>query len=224
MNPELLLLWIPAILFSIIVHEYAHGLVAKFCGDETAMRMGRLTLNPIPHIDLIGTIILPAILIASHSGALFGWAKPVPVNPANFRNRRYDSIWVSAAGPVTNILLALVAGFALRFYAPAEATHWTRLLAVELGLFFQLNIGLSFFNLLPIPPLDGSHILAGVLPPAAVGTYLKIAKYVFYGLMGAWAVDAVFHVGIFNMLLGPLFTPYMNFWQWVVFGREVVSL
>jgi len=158
------ILFVAVILFfSVILHEVAHGLMAERHGDPTARIMGRITLNPLPHIDPIGTILLPGIMIImSLFGAsvpIFGWAKPVPVNPQNLNNPKKDMIWVALAGPGTNFLVAFF--FALLY----------RLLAVpgSLGgavLFYgtAINLFLTFFNLIPIPPLDGSRILSGLLP------------------------------------------------------------
>jgi Zn-dependent protease len=224
MQLQMILLWVPVILFSVVLHEYAHGRMALFWGDETAKFRGRLTLNPIPHIDLIGTIILPAILLLSHSGIMFGWAKPVPINPANFRNRRIASIWVSAAGPGANILCSICAGLLIRFLLPGQALGWLEYVQVELFFLFQIGIGLSFFNLIPIPPLDGSHIVLGLIPQSWVPGYLKAGRYAFFALLGVFAIDYLTHYNLFNMIFTPIFTPYSRFWQWVVFGHRMIAI
>jgi Zn-dependent protease len=145
--------------FSIVLHEVAHGLMAERHGDPTARMMGRITLNPLPHIDPLGTILLPVLLRLLGSPFIFGWAKPVPINPRNLNNPKRDMMWIGVSGPVTNLSLALF--FALLF----------RLLAVsgsisEQILFYGvgINLVLAFLNLIPIPPLDGSHIVEGILP------------------------------------------------------------
>ena len=145
---------IPVILFAITIHEYAHGRAALKLGDPTAKNMGRLTLNPLPHIDPLGAICL----FLFH----FGWAKPVPVNPGYFRDVRRDTIIMSLAGPLSNILTACIAGMFIRFFF----LNWDVYLEV---LFYLLimNIGLGLFNLLPLPPLDGSHVLENTLSPSA---------------------------------------------------------
>ncbi len=150
--------------FSIIFHEIAHGLMAERHGDPTARIMGRITLNPIPHIDPIGTILLPGIMIIMNlfGGTLpvFGWAKPVPINPHNLNNPKRDMMWIGIAGPGTNLFIAFILALIFR------ALHAS---AGSLGgmiLFYgvTINLLLAFFNLLPIPPLDGSRILSGILP------------------------------------------------------------
>jgi len=150
------ILMIPILLFSIVLHEFAHAYSAKLAGDMTATRMNRLTLNPIPHIDLVGTIIFPVIAYISHF-PLFGWAKPVPVDPRQFRHPRWKVI-VSLAGPFTNILLAVLAIILLKMQlviTPASEPLIRRILLY----FITINLLLGLFNLLPIPPLDGSHVL-----------------------------------------------------------------
>ncbi len=146
-------------LFSVIIHEVAHGYVALRNGDPTAKIMGRLTLNPVPHIDPVGSILLPGLLLLSHAGILFGWARPVPVNPLNYRDYRWGEITVSAAGPLSNLALAVIFAFILRLSLGNIG------LATLAYYGVSINIFLALFNLIPIPPLDGSHILAMLLPP-----------------------------------------------------------
>jgi len=172
------LLYLPIFLFSVIVHECSHGLVAYWCGDPTARFAGRLTLNPIPHIDLYKSILLPGILMLSGSRFLIGWAKPVPVDPKNFRHK-YDGILVAAAGPVSNILLgfvfAVVFVVSLRVAPPAQEPM--RVIA-EQGLL--LNCLLAIFNLLPIPPLDGHWVALRLLPPHLARAYAQVG---FFGII-----------------------------------------
>jgi Zn-dependent protease len=168
---------------SVILHEVAHGFVAKLFGDDTASKAGRLTLNPIAHVDPFGTIVLPFILSLSGLGA-FGYAKPVPVNPRKLRNPRQHSLYVSLAGPATNIGLALVAALLLR---TVFASALDRVLFIsDLPLVPQLvlwlgfmNVILAVFNLLPIPPLDGSALVERVLPQHWWPTWLKYRQYGF---------------------------------------------
>jgi Zn-dependent protease len=158
-------LYVPALLLALVLHELAHALVAYWGGDDTAALQGRITLNPVAHIDPIGTILLPAILILSGSSFLFGWAKPVPVNPTRLKNSRWN-IWVSLAGPMANLLLIVASAIALKIFyvgvgmAGATIAQGSVLWAIEaiLGVSLVLNLVLMLFNLLPIPPLDGSHI------------------------------------------------------------------
>ena len=159
MEPTMIFFFL-ALIFSIIVHEVSHGFAAEMLGDPTARLQGRLTLNPIPHIDPVGSILLPAILLISGTGFLFGWAKPVPYNPYNLKNQKWGEALVAAAGPGVNILLALVFGFLIRFGAGALPSEFIKLA----GIIVMINIMLAFFNLIPVPPLDGSKLLKSILP------------------------------------------------------------
>jgi Zn-dependent protease len=175
---ESLVYVLPVLLFSVIVHECAHGYVAEWWGDPTARMLGRLTLNPLPHIDLFGSILVPGMLLLSGSGVLFGWAKPVPVTPENFRDRRMGDITVSLAGPASNVLLALglalVLGLA-RLFTGADGIPEAMFALCTYGIL--LNLVLAVFNLLPIPPLDGSHVVASLLPRPAAYTYRSLGPY-----------------------------------------------
>jgi Zn-dependent protease len=177
MDPLTIVIFIVILLFSVILHEVAHGLVADWLGDPTARYAGRLTLNPIPHIDLFSSILLPALLVFIHSPILFGAAKPVPVNYQNLRNFKRDMILVAIAGPLTNFLLAAVAALVLRFY-PNIATLGQQLLLETV----ILNLVLFVFNLIPIPPLDGSKVLAslfGFIDRNWMYTMLELERYGF---------------------------------------------
>jgi len=171
------------LLFSIIVHEYAHGYIALRCGDPTAQYLGRLTFDPRPHIDPVGSILLPLILVVSNAGFLFGWAKPVPVNPNNFNDPRLDHVKVAAAGPASNILLAFL--FYLICYAGTIflPTEWFIFIKRLCIYAFIINLILAFFNLIPIPPLDGSKILNYFLPQELARAYYKLEKYGFVILL-----------------------------------------
>lgn len=153
---------IAVLIFSIIIHEVAHGYAAYALGDPTAKLAKRLTLNPLRHLDPIGSVLLPAILVLSHSGFLFGWAKPVPYNPYNLKNQRWGEAIVAVAGVGTNLLLAVLFAFIARFaFASGMDTFGTLAASVTL-----VNLYLGIFNLLPIPPLDGYTFIRGLLPPA----------------------------------------------------------
>ena len=157
---------------AIILHEVSHGVVALAFGDDTAKRAGRLTLNPIPHIDPVGSIGLP-LLLAVAGAPVFGWAKPVPVNPRNLRNPRQETLLVSLAGPASNIVLAIGAAVVLR-----SATHSS--LPIEIALQFGIiNVVLATFNLLPVPPLDGSAVIERFLPAKWWPGWLKLRQYSF---------------------------------------------
>lgn len=175
MNESLLLL-LPVLLLSVVVHEVAHGVVAEWWGDPTARMLGRITLNPIPHIDLFGSILVPGMLMLMPGSIIFGWAKPVPVTPDNFRDRKLGDITVSLAGPASNVLLACVFALALWVFVATTGTLPTALRDVLVGGIF-LNFILAVFNLLPIPPLDGSHVVANLLPPPAAYAYRRMGQY-----------------------------------------------
>ena len=154
-DPSVFLI-LPVLVLSIVTHECAHGLAALWCGDTTARDQGRITLNPVPHIDPLGSIILPLILAVTHAPVMLGWAKPVPIQPANFRNPRNGAVWVALAGPASNGLLAL-AGAAVARWAPGSG-FFAPLRDIGIAA-VVINLALGLFNLIPIPPLDGSWVL-----------------------------------------------------------------
>ncbi len=159
---EISALAIPAIL-AITLHEAAHGYAAYRFGDDTAMRRGRVSANPFHHIDPVGTILLPGLLLLTHAGFLFGYAKPVPVNFSRLRDPRRDMVWVALAGPGSNIAMALVAGLLghLLPLFPLGAARW---LEMSLEFAIQINLVLALFNMIPLPPLDGGRVAVGLLP------------------------------------------------------------
>lgn len=160
-------IWALPLIFAVTLHEAAHGYAARALGDDTAERMGRISLNPLRHIDLFGTIILPALLLLL-GGVIFGWAKPVPVNFSKLRNPRFGMVAVAAAGPATNLALALVAVMAVNLLpiVPEAGRTW---LIFNLDNAIYLNLLLAVFNMLPVPPLDGGRVVTGLLPrPLAI--------------------------------------------------------
>ncbi|MBI3634061.1 MAG: site-2 protease family protein [Candidatus Yonathbacteria bacterium] len=151
------------LIFSIIIHEIAHGYMAELFGDPTARLAGRLTLNPLPHIDLLGSIIIPALMLLGSGGSFaFGWAKPVPYNPYNLKNFKWGTVFVGMAGVVANLFIALVFGFILRFHSGIGISSLPFLSMIESIVY--LNIVLAVFNLIPFPPLDGAKVLFALLP------------------------------------------------------------
>jgi Zn-dependent protease len=198
------------LLVSIVVHEVAHAWQARREGDDTAEKLGRITLNPIPHLDLFGSIIVPLSLFAMGTlsgggGFLFGWAKPVPVNPARYRDYVKGDIRVSLAGIVSNLILAVVATLltAVVVKLASMGIGPVALMdAVYLGLQYALyiNLLLAFFNLIPIPPLDGSHVVAHLLPPDARNSYRQVGQYGILLLMGLLYLVP----GAFSVILWPV--------------------
>ncbi len=172
---------IGALILSIIIHEVAHGYMANWLGDPTARLAGRLTLNPVSHIDPLGSVILPGLLYLTGAGILFGWAKPVPYNPYNLRNQRWGETLVAAAGPGVNLIIAFVFAMILRFGADIGASLAFMTIS---SYIVYINILLAFFNLIPVPPLDGSKILAGFLPAHLEMRYRQLgARIEQYGLL-----------------------------------------
>lgn len=192
---EVVILSLIVLIFSVILHEVAHGVMANNLGDPTARYAGRLTLNPIPHIDLYGSIIIPSFLIFTHSPILLGWAKPVPYNPNNIRNP-YGEALVAAAGPFTNLLLAVVFGVLVRSGVGAGDAAVLQLLYIII----QTNVMLFLFNLIPIPPLDGSKMVSALLPRSLAWKYEQFrSRLEGNPLLGLGAIV------LFVLLLGSLF-------------------
>src|SRR6202040_2412327 len=175
--------WVLPLVIAITFHEAAHGFVARPFGDNTASELGRVSFNPLRHIDPFGTLVLPAILLLSHSPFLFGYAKPVPVNFRALRNPKLDMVWVALAGPATNIALALAAALAFHVlgYLPENAAQWV---ADNLKNALVINVILALFNMLPIPPLDGGRVAVGLLPRALAFPLARLEPYGMLILIG----------------------------------------
>jgi Zn-dependent protease len=186
------------LLFSIIIHEISHGYVALKLGDPTAKMNNRLTFNPIPHIDIVGTIVLPVMLVLINAPFLFGWAKPVPVNPLNFRNPKRDMMLTSVAGPLSNLGLAIL--FAVLYRVSILFTGES---IFTQGFYYgaAINVLLFCFNLLPIPPLDGSKVLLFFLPDGAADVFARIERFGFIIIFGLFFIGA----------LGRILYPFVNF-------------
>jgi Zn-dependent protease len=202
----------PGILLGLTIHEYAHGRVALWRGDHTAHDAGRLSFNPFAHLDPLGT----AMLLFGP----FGWAKPVPINAFNFKNPRTDVALVSVAGPASNIVLAFIIGLILRFVpfgmlGPVNGP----LIEMMVYVAYSINIGLSFFNLLPIPPLDGSNILMSFIPKNKIGSYLTIMRYVPMVFLGAILIEWALKIPTISFILNPLYGPYASFFNMLFLGK-----
>lgn len=166
--------YIAILIMSIVIHEVSHGFMAEYFGDKTARFAGRLTLNPLKHLDLFGSILLPAVLVLSQAPFLFGWAKPVPYNPDNLSNKKWGTIWVAAAGVLANFSIAVIFGLVIRFTAPLGLPPDFYLVT---SIIVIMNIALGIFNLVPIPPLDGSKILFSLLPGSFFKSILFFEQY-----------------------------------------------
>lgn len=188
---------VPCLVIAIVFHEVAHGYVAKLLGDPTASNLGRLTLNPIRHVDPIGTLLVPGAL-ALAGGPVFGWAKPVPVNKYRLRNPRFGMMAVAAAGPGINFVLALIGsvalGVAMAVLGPGVMVEGNPI-GTGLTLFLLINIFLGLFNLLPIPPFDGSHIVAGLLPDAVRPWWERLQRVGMVLLLGLIGYSWMFGTG-----------------------------
>jgi Zn-dependent protease len=198
--------WVLPIIFAVTFHEAAHGFVAYRLGDDTAARAGRLTLNPLAHVDPFGTVLLPALLLLTRTGFLFGYAKPVPVNFGRLRHPRRDSVLVALAGPGTNVLLAIISAllFYLVDYAPRGVSNW---LALNLRNSLNVNIVLCVFNMLPFPPLDGGRVAVGILPRFLARPLAQVEPYGMLILMLLFIVaytgaDRALGFDLFGWLIG----------------------
>ena len=205
MDFQFLFLIAPPILLALTFHEFSHAYVAHRYGDDTAERSGRLTMNPLRHLDPLGTIMIFLV----H----FGWAKPVPVNPFNLKNPRKNMLWISAAGPISNMILALISGLIFRLFsgfavAPAGDTL-PGVLVLMVFLSMKINLALAIFNILPISPLDGSKILYGLLPPGFGKLIFALERYGPFILIGLIIFSRAADVSI----LGRLIWPFVDFFS-----------
>ena len=214
MEPFILIV---VLLGSIVVHEVAHAWQARREGDDTAEKLGRITLNPIPHLDPLGSFIVPALLYLSGSGIFFGWAKPVPVNPTNYRSYVAGDVRVSLAGIVSNLILAVISTLLWAVLVNvASVVALPFVLVQTLSITFSygvlINLVLAFFNLIPIPPLDGSHVMAHALPEGIAARYRQFGQYGIFALMGI----LYFLPGGLRVALSPVYV-LSDLAEWFVF-------
>ena len=186
---QLLILMIPVVIFSLTVHEYSHGRIAFLLGDNTAKRLGRLSFNPLKHLDPIGTLFFYFMG--------FGWAKPVPVDPRNFDQPRRDMMYVAIAGPLSNLALAVICGFFIRIIDPYDS--WILFTLLSFGVY--INVALAIFNLLPVFPLDGSSVIKGLVPFNIAERLIGLDRFGAFLLIGVVLLDHFAHTGILGVIL-----------------------
>ena len=197
--------WLLPVLLAVTVHETAHGWVARRFGDRTAEMLGRLTLNPFKHIDPVGTILVPGLMLLLPGGFVFGWAKPVPVDWRNFRHPKQDMAWVAAAGPASNLLMAIAWALSTRVALGLSADNPVALPLLFMGVAGMfINTLLMVLNLLPLPPLDGGRVLTGLLPAPYAYKFARIEPYGFFILIG------LLMTGVLGVVLWPVASLVLN--------------
>ncbi len=226
-NPAIIAIEFLAFIFALSVHEAAHAWVAHLRGDDTALLLGRITLNPLKHLELIGSVVFPLLMLFSGAGWFFGWARPTPVDVTRLKNRKWDDILVSLAGPASNLLIACLSALVLLLVRqihpaalasishPAGRGGWVAPLANLAYYSLILNVILAVFNLIPIPPLDGSHVLGHLLPKALRDPYRRLYAHGWLCLLLLFGV-------IYAGIPGWLFTPVLLFFRGVFGLRGIL--
>lgn len=209
LDPAVQVILIPVIIFALSFHEFSHGWMAHRYGDPTAKNAGRLTLNPLAHLDVFGSLAL--YLMG------FGWAKPVPVDPRYLANPKRDMMWIALAGPVSNLILALISGILLSIFLRMGFISGQSSLTMVLIMSLQINLVLAIFNFIPIPPLDGSRILGGLIPYKYQN---ELAKFEFYGprvLMGLIILSMFTRINIFSIIISPIMTIFLKLFTFGIY-------
>ncbi|MBU0529006.1 site-2 protease family protein [bacterium] len=209
LDPAVQVILIPVIIFALSFHEFSHGWVASRFGDQTARYAGRLTLNPMAHLDMFGSLALYFMG--------FGWAKPVPVNPRNLHNPKRDMMWISLAGPVSNLILAFISGVLLSILLRLGIIGSQSPLIMVLIMSLQINLVLAIFNFIPIPPLDGSRILEGLIP---YKYHTELAKFEYYGprvLFGLILISMFTRFNIFSVIISPIMTIFLKLFTFGIY-------
>lgn len=209
LDPAVQVILIPVIIFALSFHEFSHGWMAYRFGDPTAKNAGRLTLNPMAHLDIFGSLALYFMG--------FGWAKPVPVDPRYLANPKRDMMWIALAGPVSNLILALISGILLSIFLRMGFISGQSSLTMVLIMSLQINLVLAIFNFIPIPPLDGSRILGGLIPYKYQN---ELAKFEFYGprvLMGLIILSMFTRINIFSIIISPIMTIFLKLFTFGIY-------
>ena len=209
LDPAVQVILIPVIIFALSFHEFAHGWMANRFGDQTAKINGRLTLNPMAHLDMFGSLALYFMG--------FGWAKPVPVNPRNLMNPKNDLMWIALAGPLSNFLLAFISGVLLSLFLRTGIISGNSTLTIVLVMSLQINLVLAIFNFLPIAPLDGSKILAGIVPARH---HHQLEKLEYYGprvLIGIILISILTGFSIFSIVISPIMSIFLKLFTFGIF-------